>query len=1030
MTNNKISNIISSQAPAFVKADHEQFITFLEHYYKFNEQANNTLRFGGVVERTKSLLDYIDIDRTHDDTAEILYERFLKFIPKSALANKSLLVKHILDFYRAKGTEKGLKFLLRIILGKEVERIYYPKRDILRGSDGKWFIRKSLRVESILYDSVEDASYTTMELFISRQATGVVSGATATVESVNRFFDQGRQINELFLSNIRGTFDEGESVSTAFTDINGVDHTLSATIFAGVVLSIAVINGGLNYSVGDPVVIDSPVSGGSGATGLVSRVSSGNIANVRVVYGGAGFQIGNPILLVGGGGSGANIAVSNVDNSGLYHTNTYNLYTSTIAIEANTQIGNAVYSNLIAANANTTLANSLSYFTFTNLGPVTDVSVISGGNNYISIPSYDTQANTILREMGILARMNIANAGTEYRVGDIIKFTNTMTGSGFGANGVITSVDTGSSNLITGVAFTANVGWALGGYGYQQDDLPTTSITTANGSGAVIDVLAILGDGESYTINTAAIGRIETISVVDEGSGYSESPTVNLSSYGDGTAQAAATILTSGVFTYPGYYLTDDGHLSSYNFLQNRDFYQNYSYVIRIRESLINYLQAVEELSTPAGMKVFAEYISEDNTIAMSITPVEDNTFVIEPSLDLNFTLNQGYRYTEPDVIVAANTLITTTRASTAYADNVDGVWGPFGPGAPRITNKGLLVEEARTNSIRNNSMQGAAAGTPGTIPTNWATGLAGLTQTIVGVGTEKGVDYLDYRFSGTASGASYLVLLFDATTAIAASASQIWTSSIFLSMVGGSQSNISSIQFNDYEYDAATVFLRNSTAICAVTSALTRFSKPWTTGASTAFVRPGIFLYVTAAGAVDITIRIGWPQLELGAFVTSPIRTTSAAATRAADVIVVTSPPAFGSAWTLYVEGYQPALVTGGRIVQVDDGTNLQLVNNNGANFRNLFTASGGVTQADMTAGTPVAGVNAKLASGAEANNFAFVANGGAPVTDVSGAVLTPTVFHIGSSTAGAQSWNGYIRHVTYFPARFTNAQLQALTA
>jgi len=63
-----------------------------------------------------------------------------------------------------------------------------------------------------------------------------------------------------------------------------------------------------------------------------------------------------------------------------------------------------------------------------------------------------------------------------------------------------------------------------------------------------------------------------------------------------------------------------------------------------------------------------------------------------------------------------------------------------------------LLLEPQRTNSIRNSTMVGAVAGNPGTLPTNWnVSGAVGLTRTIVGVGTELGLQYVDFRFNGTA---------------------------------------------------------------------------------------------------------------------------------------------------------------------------------------------------------------------------------------------------------------------------------------
>src|SRR4029077_4515010 len=61
---------------------------------------------------------------------------------------------------------------------------------------------------------------------------------------------------------------------------------------------------------------------------------------------------------------------------------------------------------------------------------------------------------------------------------------------------------------------------------------------------------------------------------------------------------------------------------------------------------------------------------------------------------------------------------------------------------------RGLLIEETRTNVIKNSTMAGAVAGTPGTNPTFWQVGLSttGFTQQIVGTGTENGIAYIDYR--------------------------------------------------------------------------------------------------------------------------------------------------------------------------------------------------------------------------------------------------------------------------------------------
>jgi hypothetical protein len=99
---------------------------------------------------------------------------------------------------------------------------------------------------------------------------------------------------------------------------------------------------------------------------------------------------------------------------------------------------------------------------------------------------------------------------------------------------------------------------------------------------------------------------------VTGGTGYSNA-TLNLTSIGDGTAQANATVV-SGVFTYPGRWLNDDGHLSGYNFLEDRDYYQPFSYVVRTNKPFNDYRKPLKELVHPAGLNVFGEYLIEDNT--------------------------------------------------------------------------------------------------------------------------------------------------------------------------------------------------------------------------------------------------------------------------------------------------------------------------------------------------------------------------------------------------------------------------------
>lgn len=104
-------------------------------------------------------------------------------------------------------------------------------------------------------------------------------------------------------------------------------------------------------------------------------------------------------------------------------------------------------------------------------------------------------------------------------------------------------------------------------------------------------------------------------------------------------------------------------------------------------------------------------------------------------TLDMYFAGGQYFGATPADM--------TVTRASAGYAQTSAGTWVSFASGAPRITDKGLLVEEGRTNYFLNNT---APATQTITLPatgsyTIWLEGTGSIavsagTATITGAGT------------------------------------------------------------------------------------------------------------------------------------------------------------------------------------------------------------------------------------------------------------------------------------------------------
>ena len=131
---------------------------------------------------------------------------------------------------------------------------------------------------------------------------------------------------------------------------------------------------------------------------------------------------------------------------------------------------------------------------------------------------------------------------------------------------------------------------------------------------------------------------------------------------------------------------------------------------------------------------------------------------------------------------------LAVTRGSTAGGYDAAGSYLELAASQPRFdASGGLIVEEARTNAIRNPRMEGAVAGSPGTVPGYWTvTAITGLTRTL-STGVEAGAPYLDCNFAGTSTAAGYCVVMPEQVGAAAAVAGQSWTCAMNIALVAGS---------------------------------------------------------------------------------------------------------------------------------------------------------------------------------------------------------------------------------------------------
>ena len=325
-----VANMIVDQLPDFVRGDHPKFQIFMEAYYEWLNQPGNPWN------ESKSLLKYQDVDSTVDDFLLHLEKEYTALIPKNFDGDIRTLMKNIKDFYITKGSPKSYEFLFNILFNETIE-FYYPKKDILRTSDGKWNSDLTIKITNpkqydvfeLTGEIIRQEEYyfdTDEQRFLYRDI------ATATVERAVQFFLGGELVTELFLSKLTGEFRQNDTrittTDTAAFDALDTDTKIYWFDPLGnkheykvepLLTGVTITDPGSGYEANDVI----PVISASGDIGInaiaqIKTVLSGPLTGLNVVGGGSNFKVGDVLVFnnTGTSGTGAQGFVTSVDNSG------------------------------------------------------------------------------------------------------------------------------------------------------------------------------------------------------------------------------------------------------------------------------------------------------------------------------------------------------------------------------------------------------------------------------------------------------------------------------------------------------------------------------------------------------------------------------------------------------------------------------------------------------------------------------------------------------------------------------------------
>jgi hypothetical protein len=311
----------------------------------------------------------------------------------------------------------------------------------------------------------------------------------------------------------------------------------------------------------------------------------------------------------------------------------------------------------------------------------------------------------------------------------------------------------------------------------------------------------------------------------------------------------------------------------------------------------------------------------------------------------------------------------------------------------------------------------------------------------------EDGMNYVDIRYQGTAASSNRCVYFLENGGTIGASIGQTWTFSLYAKIVAGAWPiGTPLFQINEQDSGGSLVTQANIGTAAMSSSATplvqSRILATHTiTGATTAFIRPALVSAILAIDTVvDVTFRIAAPQLELGAFATSPILpppSAPQASTRASET--GTMPFVVPSEFSLFSE-----FVTVARVSAAGGGSNHVTELNDGTSNNVFALLQRNTASPTMNLRVTVAGVNTNLTTdvlnldvvqrqiGAySSGNVASVANGGT-VRTASGLTLPAmTKLRLASFGGGGEVTQSitYHRRVRLYGSRLSNAQLVALS-
>tara|TARA_B100000900_G_scaffold223521_1_gene189696 strand:+ start:9172 stop:12219 length:3048 start_codon:yes stop_codon:yes gene_type:complete len=580
------------------------------------------------------------------------------------------LIKNIKSLYRAKGTAKAHKAFFRILFDESAE-VYTPSDDMLRVSGGSWNVQTFIRCTQTSLQSVNDPIFLTGQTITqaNNPSSTIINKATAIVENVLKFQEGSTQIIEIILNTetTTGTFINGAEI----TGISNADPDVTIGATVSECLSTAVItNNGNTLTVGDEATLTGgggsgariqvlDISGAGVSEVIVDSVgenfeegdtltfSSGTAeAKVSVVNGGFAPESGSidshielEVGTVTGGGSGDLLFEDAIDNNegGKFLDESTIMRDLQVRTSLENEVGSILQEEYIDDSADRIYVvnqedetdlpynmeaddhivledlvagegipgNKIVQQNATGVGDITDVRMIASGSGYTTLPTATIDGvrhlgleNATSSETSDFSRIEFEDGGTVLNESDF------ATLNVQGATVIPFGEDIGRATSLTiiehGINFTSAPTLDFPRYAVLKTvsgAISANETFTSNVSGATGTVIDFTAPLLKYTATTSELAETDTVT-------FSGNTTAVVAKTDPLTGSATIGTLV----TTSGKYINQDGHLSEGSKkIQDSLYYQDFSYVIKVAQSINKWRDSIKRAVHPSGFYVTGE---------------------------------------------------------------------------------------------------------------------------------------------------------------------------------------------------------------------------------------------------------------------------------------------------------------------------------------------------------------------------------------------------------------------------------------